>query len=82
MPAQRPALSESALFQPKLVDMKYGRLFAQLLKDKSSQPLRDVVQDDIPGLLASSLQLDKADDEKYVAIISAINIVKSFANFG
>jgi len=72
--------------QPKLGEMKYGRLFAQLLNDESSKPLRDVVQEDIPGLLAHFIDPKKMPDAEkmYVAIINTINtinVVKSIAPF-
>lgn len=74
--------------QPKLGEMKYGRLFAQLLNDESSKPLRDVVQEDVPGLLIYMSALNEQyiattnpEEEKYIAVINVISIVKSIARF-
>jgi transformation/transcription domain-associated protein len=76
--------------QPKMIEMKYGRLFSQLLSDKESKPLRDVVQEDVAGLLAHSVDLkvkvapettEAERSERYIAIINAINIVKAVAPF-
>ncbi|KAI5780891.1 hypothetical protein EDC01DRAFT_259729 [Geopyxis carbonaria] len=68
--------------QQRLVETKYGRLFAQLLRDESSKPLRDIVQEDVGGLLIHSLDLvGRTDPEKYIAIVNAINIVHSISCF-
>jgi transformation/transcription domain-associated protein len=68
--------------QPCLTEMKYGRLFSQLLKEEMSKPLRDIVREDVSGMLTRSVDLRiVADTERYVAIISIINIVKSIAAF-
>ena len=62
-------------FFPKLVDMKYGRFFAQILKYQRSGPLRDVVITDIDGLIKSSFQLE--DKNRDVAVINGIHVIHS-----
>jgi transformation/transcription domain-associated protein len=60
--------------------MRFGRLFAQLLADPTSKPLRDVVQEDVAGLLGHSVDLkEKTDTERYVSIVNAISIIRSIA---
>lgn len=66
--------------QPRLIDLKYGRIYAQLLTDDLSKPLRDAVQDDVAGLLAASVDLQSQINlEKSVSAVNAINIVHSIA---
>ena len=60
-----------------ITDMKYGRLFAQLLMDGSSGPLRSAVMADVAGLTKSSIELNKDDQDKPVAITSVIKVLYS-----
>ncbi|KAI5799270.1 hypothetical protein DFH27DRAFT_653555 [Peziza echinospora] len=58
-----------------ITDMRFGRLFAQLLADKTSVQLRDAVMTDVAGLKKAAVDLDEKD--RPVAVVSAVNIVYS-----
>ena len=66
-------------FSTKLVDMKYGRFFAQILTSPTSGPLRDIVIEDMDGLVKSSFQSE--DERKDVAIINGIHIMHSLCSY-
>ena len=66
-------------FSPKLADMKYGKFFAQLLTNPLSGPIRDVVVEDIDGLLRSSLLLE--EKKRDVAIINGIHVMNSLCHY-
>jgi len=66
-------------FSPKLVDMKYGRFFAQLLTNSKSGPLKDVVIGDLDGLIKSSFHLEET--KKDVAIINGIHVLHSLCGY-
>ncbi|KAF8460620.1 hypothetical protein BDZ91DRAFT_851440 [Kalaharituber pfeilii] len=59
-----------------VTDMRYGRIFAQLLMDDSSGPLRNAVMADVTGLRISFIGLEN-DQEKSTAIVSVIKIIYS-----
>ena len=65
-----------AFFAARLHEMRYGRFFAQLLADDLSGPLREVVMEDVEGLVKASLTLE--DKEKRdAAAVNAIHMVHS-----
>ncbi|MCJ1473515.1 hypothetical protein MMC13_002166 [Lambiella insularis] len=66
-------------FSSKLADMKYGRFFAQLLADPKSSPIRDIVVEDIDGLIKSSFQLE--EKQRDVAIINGIHVMHSLCDY-
>ncbi|MCJ1286042.1 hypothetical protein MMC26_005384 [Xylographa opegraphella] len=66
-------------FAPKLVDIKYGKFFAQLLTNPASGPIRDVIVDDIDGLLRSSLLLE--EKKRDIAIINGIHVMHSLCHY-
>ena len=66
------------LFSPKLVDMAYGRFFAQILDHPKSGPLRDVLIADAEGLIKSSLNLQEKRMD--IAVLNGIHIIHSITN--
>ena len=67
-------------FSGKLIEIKYGRFFAQMLASQRSGPLRDVVVADIDGLIKSSFDLQEGLD-KDVASVNAIHIIHSLCKY-
>jgi len=63
----------------KLKDIKHGRLFAQLLEHEMSGPLREVVIANIPKLVQCSLDLDAPEDQRYVAVVNAIQVIHAIS---
>lgn len=59
-----------------ITDMKFGRIFSQLLMDDSSAPLRNAVMADATGLIKASIGCE-AEQDKPVAVVSAIKILYS-----
>lgn len=60
--------------QVHIADMKYGRLFAQLLMNESSTPLRNAVMADVAGLIKASIGCENEQD-KPISVVSAIKII-------
>ncbi|KAL7273085.1 transcription-associated protein 1 [Rhizina undulata] len=65
----------------KMAEMSYGRLFAQLLQDDSSAPLREKVCADASGLLASLTAWEGKGDDEFTAIIDVVAIVNSIGQY-
>ena len=61
--------------QVHITDIKYGRMFAQLLMDNTSVPLRNAVMADVAGLTRASIGCEI--EEKPVAIVCAVKIIYS-----
>lgn len=68
--------------KPKMTDLRYGRIFSQLLADDSSEAMRAVVSSDVAGLLAATINMNVGEksEEKFVAMVNAVNIVHSIAS--
>ncbi|KAF2841297.1 hypothetical protein M501DRAFT_1000466 [Patellaria atrata CBS 101060] len=66
-------------FAPLLKNHADGRFFAQILADPSSRPLRDVVIQDVPGLLKAFQVND--EKEKWPAAINGIHVAFAISNF-
>ncbi|RPB12496.1 hypothetical protein P167DRAFT_506485 [Morchella conica CCBAS932] len=66
--------------KPKMTDLRYGRIFSQLLADESSEAMRNVVSSDTTGLLGATINIEgKTEEERFVAQVNAVNIVYSIA---
>lgn len=63
-------------FAGKLIEMKYGRFYAQILASQRSGPLRDAVIADTDGLMKYSFNLPEGVN-KDTASINAIHIIDS-----
>ncbi len=69
-------------FLGKIEDQKYGRLFAQILEDPGSEPLRRVVVSSVNMLIKNCGDLGSPDREStYASLINAINIMDSITQF-
>lgn len=69
-----------AFIKPKMTDLRYGRIFSQLLADGSSEAMRNVVSSDITGLLGATIDMEgKTEEEGFVVMVNAVNIVYSIA---
>ncbi|ETN36411.1 uncharacterized protein HMPREF1541_08688 [Cyphellophora europaea CBS 101466] len=60
-------------FQGKMQEEKYGRFFAQILSDASSEPLREHVMAEVDSLSATFFDVTD-QDAKNVAIINGIHV--------
>ena len=65
-----------AYFSSRIHDLMYGRLFAQVLTHNFSGPLRQVIMDDVEGMLKASLDLPNEVD-RYTAAVNTIHVVHS-----
>ena len=63
------------LFSPKLVDVTYGRFFAQIVDNPNAGPLRDMLIADVEGLIKSSF--NSQDQRSDVAVVNGIHIIHS-----
>ena len=68
------------LFAPKLSDVKYGRFFAQILADHLCGPLRETLVSDTDGLI-KALSASSGVENKDIAIINGIHVVRSLSEF-
>ena len=68
------------LFAPKLVDIKYGRFFAQIIANPRCGPLREVLVADVETLMKSSLSLQDVEN-KDMATINGIHLVHSLSEY-
>ncbi|KAL8839523.1 MAG: hypothetical protein Q9176_004384 [Flavoplaca citrina] len=66
-------------FSQRLSDLKYGRLFAQLLASPNASPLRTRVIENIEEL--HKRPIDHEDQEKEIASINLIHAVHSLAEY-
>ena len=62
------------LFQSRIHEEKYGRLFAQILGDPSSEPLRRVVMQESEVLIKAAFEVTE-NDKKDLCAINGIHIV-------
>ena len=60
-------------FSERLSDLRYGRLFGQLLESSQGTPLREVVIADIEGLTKASLETGKGS----IASVNGIHVIHS-----
>jgi transformation/transcription domain-associated protein len=66
----------------KIEDQKYGRLLAQILEDRDSGPLREVVVGNVESLIKYCGDMGAENKEtRYAAVINAINIMHSISLF-
>ncbi|EKD14699.1 FAT domain-containing protein [Drepanopeziza brunnea f. sp. 'multigermtubi' MB_m1] len=66
----------------KIEDQKYGRFLAQVLEHPDSGPLREVVVNDVESLIKNCGDMgSENNDNRYAAIINAINIMHSTCHF-
>ena len=62
--------------QVHITDIRYGRMFAQLLMGNTSAPLRSAVMADVAGLTKASIGCE-IEQDKPVAIVCAVKIIYS-----
>lgn len=67
-----------AFFSPRMSDIKYGRLFAQLLTSPESANVRTRVVDNIDDLVKGTNNVDD-QEKREVASINAIHVMHSLA---
>lgn len=67
-----------SFFKERLIDLKYGRFFAQILDSPTSNPLRSVVIADIRSLTGSYTNLEEAE-RKNIASVNAVNVIRTIA---
>jgi len=66
----------------KIEEQKYGRFLAQVLRDPESEPLRNVVVENVESLIKSCGDMGAENKEtRYAAVINAINIMHSTCAF-
>ncbi|RDW62546.1 hypothetical protein BP5796_10848 [Coleophoma crateriformis] len=66
----------------KIEDQKYGRFLAQVLEHPQSGPLRKVVAENVESLIKNCGDMGAPDREnRYAAVINAINIMHSVCQF-
>lgn len=70
------------LLLSKIEEQKYGRFLAQVLRDPESEPLRNVVVENVESLIKSCGDMGSENKEgRYAAVINAINIMHSICAF-
>lgn len=63
-----------AFFQTKIQEERYGRFFAQILEDPLSEPLREVVMEEVEALSTAIFDATP-EDVKNIALINGISLV-------
>ncbi|KAI9712347.1 MAG: hypothetical protein M1820_001560 [Bogoriella megaspora] len=69
-----------AYFKERMKDHTQGRFFAQLLSNPLSRPLREAVINDVSGF-QSTFESEADDNERWIAAVNAIHIIKSICSF-
>lgn len=68
------------LFSKQLRSQAHGRFFAQILSEKASEPLREVVSREVETLTAA-LTSEETDVERWTVVVNVISIVDAICQY-